>query len=136
MFDCDKNHKWTAKEVEYVLQVAQNIATVQSIDAPVGEDGDPLSVYLPDEEEESIEDKVVRKEMEETLQSAMKKSLTDVQYKVLMERYGFNGGVKSYREIAEMIGCSKQNVKIIEDNAVKKLRSYIYKKGLGDLFNG
>ena len=88
--------------------------------------------YLIGEKSESLEDEVINKLYEKEKKNVIYKllnnvKLTDVQYKILVDRYGLAGHNRmTQKEIAEKYGVCKQYVSNVEKMALKKIRKSIY----------
>ncbi len=87
---------------------------------------DPLSLEDPDRDEQFTllpEDEVDRSILEERLRKAMEQQLREREIFILERRFGIMGQEKmTLEEIAKECGISKERVRQIAGNAIKKLR--------------
>lgn len=114
-------------ENEILMQIrsAKKIQNEVSLQDPIGVDREGNEIMLIDvigTEGESVIDEVDLKIQIKRLYSKMRAVLKKREKTVLELRYGLiNGGVKTQREIANMLGISRSYVSRIEKKAIKKL---------------
>lgn len=97
-----------------------------SLNTPIGEDGEmELGDTLGEEQEEfcSVEDSIYHQELAEELRQAMNDNLTLQQRQVLLFRFGFECNVHTLEETGKEIGVTRERVRQIEVNSLRKLRS-------------
>jgi RNA polymerase primary sigma factor len=93
-----------------------------SIHTPVGED---LSIedYIPDDMNESPHNNIEHKMLSEDIQNALS-ILTERERNILKERFGLKSGkTKTLEDLGKMFGFSKERIRQIQENAIKKLRN-------------
>lgn len=98
---------------------------IQSLSAPLGEDGDlSLEDTIPDQRDDyaGVLDAVQQEELEAVLWP-MVDSLEERQAKTLRARYQDG---KTLKETGEALGCSLQQARVIETNALRTLRRSRY----------
>ena len=103
------------------LQKAAKIGQIQSLSAPLGEDGElSLQDTIPDERDDytAILDKMQQEELEALLWQ-MVDSLEDKQAKTLRTRYQEG---KTLKETGEVLGCGLQQARTLETKALQALR--------------
>ncbi len=100
-----------------------------SLDAPLGDDGDSsnYSDIVEDEKAETpyvqLEDKTVKKMLEEML-----KTLNEREATILRYRFGLDGeDEKTLEEVGEKFGVTRERVRQIQNIALNKLRRMIEK---------
>lgn len=104
---------------------------VSSLDTPVGKDGDsPLVDFVPMEEEREpaavLEDQDVTHSVESWLSQLEAK-----QKEVLVRRFGLHGHERSTLEqVGEELGLTRERVRQIQMDALKRLRRILENKGL------
>ena len=110
----------TPQEVEALIELDRRQPI--SLHTPVGEDGELLELIEEAGAEaplEEVEDEIIRKEIEETMEAL----LTDSEKRVLELRYGLGTGQPmSLREAGKILGLSAERVRQIEREAFGKLR--------------
>jgi len=125
--------KKTPKEVEHYMRLYQRTS---SIDVPLADDnGHTLADALPDENCPSMEDLIQDDNIHDSLEHWMGK-LSEKQRLVLEKRFGLNGNErKTLEAVGEDIGVTRERVRQIQVDALKKLRKLLEKQGLyeGDL---
>jgi len=109
------------------------VPEICSLDAPVGaeEDG-TLGIFLEDTQTPQPFESMVRRELKETLEELLSK-LEERQRQVLRLRFGMEDGTcYSLEDIRKMLGVSKERVRQIEQQAIKKLGKMSAGLGLED----
>lgn len=112
-------------EILMTLRSNQKIKNEVSLQDPIGIDKEGNEITLIDilgSEVDDIYDKVELKIAATKLYQLMEKVLKKREKMILEMRYGLNdGGNKTQREIAKMLGISRSYVSRIEKRAIKKL---------------
>ena len=115
--------------VDHVRELGQCVAKMSSLDAPIGEDGEghfkdivqDTSMEAPHEELENFLNK------ERTLD--LLGMMSDREREVLDMRYGISDGERrTLAEIAKKMGVSRERVRQIESQSIKKLREIFYQQ--------
>jgi len=133
------NREPTHEEIAAVVQMSAArvrdlliyLAPSVSLDTPAGTDGGiTLGEYLPAAEagpEEHADQEVLKVEMERALSSA----LTDREKLVLQMRFGLgNGKIYPLDKVSERLGVTRERVRQLEKQALRKLRESAAAKGL------
>ncbi|RUA01966.1 MAG: RNA polymerase subunit sigma-70, partial [Deltaproteobacteria bacterium] len=97
-----------------------------SLDAPVKEDSDTEKIDLLNLDDESVEDQVAQKEIESLLHKKInrfKKKMTPREIYIFEKRI-FSESPATLQEIGDLYGISRERVRQIEKNIIKKLRVY------------
>jgi RNA polymerase primary sigma factor len=97
-----------------------------SLDAPIGEDGTTqVSDLIEDEEAKSPDADIARIMIRQNLDNLLG-MMSDREKKVLDMRFGLEDGkTHTLAEVAQKIGVSRERVRQIEEQALKKLRKFI-----------
>ncbi len=101
-----------------------------SLDAPLKEDSDSKRIDFISAESESVENHVARKEMESLLNSKIaefKKHMTDRELEIFDKRI-FSDSPVTLQEIGDKYGISRERVRQIEKNIIKKMKEYFQKE--------
>lgn len=104
-----------------------------SLDAPLKDDSDTERIELLSTEVESTEDKVAKKEIETLLRNKIhefKKSMTERELEIFEQRI-FADSPLTLQEIGDRHGISRERVRQVEKNIVKKLREF-FKREIPD----
>ena len=119
-----------AEKVTAYLQMYPDIC---SLDAPAGEDEDgALRLLLEDVHAPQPQEELVRRELTQTINSLMR-DLNPRQRQILRLRFGMEDGVcYSLEEIRLQLGISKERVRQIEKDAMKKMQKLGENLGLED----
>ena len=105
-----------------IRQLQQLEPQVCSLDTPVGDGEDELSLLLENIQAEQPYEELVRQELDQTLGELMD-SLDPRQQLVLRLHYGLEDGVcRSYEQIAQQLGVSKERARQIEKQAMRQLQ--------------
>lgn len=108
------------------------VPEVCSLDAPFGDEANTLAVILEDTQTPQPFESLVREELKETIETLLEK-LEPRQGQILRLRFGMDDGVcHSLEDIRKMLGISKERVRQIEQNAIKKLSKMSAGLGLED----
>ncbi len=126
----------TGYEPEKVVKYLTVDPEVCSLDAPMGEDEEgSLGMLVEDLQAPKPQEELIRKELRRTL-DALLSSLTDRQQQVLRLHFGMEDETGySLEEISKMLGISKERVRQIEQQAIKRLQSLGAELGLEDFLN-
>jgi RNA polymerase sigma-32 factor len=104
-----------------------------SLDAPLKEDSDTERMEFLDTDDPSIEDQVAKKEMEALLHQKIRefrKDMTPRELEIFDQRV-FSDSPVTLQEIGDRYGISRERVRQIEKNIIKRMREF-FKKGLPD----
>lgn len=108
-----------------VKSALEYMYTVVSMDALIGEDGEAsLSALIADAGAENPEEKVLQKNLSNTMTEILDR-LNPREARVLVLRYGFEGGKPMSLEDVEKLpefGVTRERVRQIEAKALKKIR--------------
>ena len=114
-------------DVKHMLGLNERIA---SVDSPIGRDAEnSLLDAIPDENNTDpvllLQDDDVRGNIEQWLGQ-----LTDKQREVVERRFGLNGhDVSTLEEVGNTIGVTRERVRQIQIEALRKLREILEKEG-------
>lgn len=109
------------EKVEQILQYAQHPI---SFEAPVGDEDSDATIgdFLPDDESERPTAAALDLSLTEDLQDALS-TLTPRQARILSLRYGLKDGREhTLKEIGEKYGLTRERIRQIEKEALRKLR--------------
>jgi len=104
-----------------------------SLDAPLKDDSDTERMEFMDTDEASIEDQVAKKEMESLLHEKIhefRAEMTPRELEIFDQRI-FSDSPVTLQEIGDRYSISRERVRQIEKNIIKKMREF-FKKGLPD----
>lgn len=104
-----------------------------SLDAPLKEDSDTERIEFLSTEDESIEEKVAKKEIEELLHNKIemfKKKMNKRELEIFNLRI-FSDDPATLQEIGDRYGISRERVRQIEKSLIKKLREF-FKREVSD----
>jgi len=106
-----------------------------SLDAPLKEDSDTERVDLLSADLETAEDKVAKKEMTTLLQEkieSFKEKMTPREIEIFELRI-FSDNPMTLQEIGDRYGISRERVRQVEKNIIKKMREY-FKQEIPDFY--
>ncbi|WP_461518514.1 RNA polymerase sigma factor RpoS [Porticoccus sp.] len=118
----------TVSEVSRMLRLNERVS---SVDVPMGKDGDRMLVDTladehPNDPEELVEDADMNAAVEDWLSE-----LTDKQQEVIARRFGLHGhDVATLEEVGREIGLTRERVRQIQVEALRRLRAILKKQGL------
>lgn len=104
-----------------------------SLDAPIKDGSDTERIELLSTEVESTEDQVAKKEIETLLHTKIvefKKTMTPRELEIFEQRI-FSDAPVTLQQIGDRYGISRERVRQVEKNIIKKLRDY-FKKEIPD----
>jgi len=121
--EISKELRVTIAKIDEILQMKMREL---SLDDKVGKDKDtPISDYLVDGRSINPEDELIKNESQGVIRMALR-SLTEQEQTVIINRFGLEGGrVFTLKEIGEKLGVSRERVRQIENQAMKRLRKLI-----------
>ena len=110
-----------------------------SLDAPLKDDSDTERVELLSDEAESVENQVAKKEIEALLHNKIaefKKTMTSRELDIFEQRI-FSDTPATLQEIGDRYGISRERVRQVEKNIIKKMREF-FKQEMPDFnfYNG
>ncbi len=110
-----------------------------SLDAPLKDDSDTERVELLSDEAESVENQVAKKEIEALLHNKIaefKKTMTSRELEIFEQRI-FSDTPATLQEIGDRYGISRERVRQVEKNIIKKMREF-FKQEMPDFnfYNG
>lgn len=119
--------------LERAKELLGYVPEVCSLDAPLGsEEDNTLAVLLEDTQTPQPFESLVRQELKQNMEDLLEK-LEPRQSQVLRLRFGMDDGVcYSLEDIRKMLGISKERVRQIEQQAIKKLGKMSAGLGLED----
>lgn len=123
----------TGIPVSKVTELLSQSPEVFSLDAAVGEDSETsVGMLLPGDEELEPHAVLIRQEMKALLDDMLSR-LDERQQRILRLRYGMEDGLCCSREeIAGQVGLSRERVRQIEHQAIKRLNKLAAEMGLED----
>lgn len=113
----------TGDRIREILRAAE---TPMSLDAPVGDDGDEnqLGDFISDTESASPEEEAGLELLKDELQITLEQVLTPREKEVLQMRFGLGDGHQyPLEKVGEHLGLTRERVRQIEAQALRKLRS-------------
>jgi len=104
-----------------------------SLDAPLKDDSDTERMDFVSSEDESIDDRLAKKEMESILHEKIeefRKKMTEREIEIFNQRI-FSDDPITLQEIGDKYGISRERVRQIEKNIVKKMKDF-FKREIPD----
>ena len=122
----------TTEEVREILRMAQ---LPVSLEKPIGEEEESaLGDFVPDEQAESPFDTASLSLRREDIEYALS-SLPERERNVIEMRYGLNGEPpRTLEEVGRAFGVTRERIRQIENNTLKKLEGLPEAQGLKDAF--
>lgn len=125
----------TNEEIAVRMKLSRNKAALvtswlatqtSSLDAPIGEDGSTqVSDLIEDPEAKSPDTDIARIMIRQNLENLLG-MMSDRERKVLDMRFGLEDGkTHTLAEVSKKIGVSRERVRQIEEQALKKLRKFV-----------
>jgi RNA polymerase primary sigma factor len=111
-----------------VAELRNGFARPASLDAPI-DDGESteLSEIIADEQTPTSYDSLRVRDLRTQLEAALQ-VLDDREKKVVLQRFGFDGGEsKTFDQIGELIGLTRERIYQLQQSAVSKLRRALTK---------
>lgn len=114
-------------DMNYGTEAMNAILGPDSLDKPVGEDGENSTFLLhdviPDETSDvNPEKNAIMEDMRTGLEAEMSRVLTPIENRLLRSLYGLDGNGSSFEEEAANTGMSKDWIRKIKNQAIEKLR--------------
>jgi RNA polymerase primary sigma factor len=125
-----------AEKIKRTKAVVKYKQEISSLDATISRDGDEdeslLGSFVEDESAEKPEDAAAEQLLKEQLSTVMN-SLNDRERKILVMRYGLEGGrVHTLEEVGLAFDVTRERIRQIENKAIVKLRKNNEAKNLQD----
>lgn len=112
--------KYKAEEIEKILLMGSHTA---SLDAPVGEDGDMTLGDTLSSENFCADDIAHKRNRADVFSKVLKDNLSSQEKQIVELYYGFKSDSDiNLKEIAPVVGLSKERVRQLKENALAKLR--------------
>lgn len=112
-------------KIEYVMRVFQNIESVSLnsiISNEKDKDDSELLDYIKDLNAESVEDTVINAETNRGLSKIMDEILTEKECDIVKLRFGIEDGrPRTLQEVGTIYGLTRERIRQIEKNAIRKL---------------
>jgi len=123
--------KYKAKDIEKILMMG-NRST--SLDAPLGgSDGDITLGDTLFDKGNRVEELAERNDSHKRMDNILSETLSDQENEIIRLYFGFNMDADlNLKEIAPMVGLSKERTRLIKENALEKLRSDRRARALND----
>lgn len=120
-------------EVIEVLIISENYLNTTSLNVLVGEDhSTELADILPHEPEMTLEDEIILHSLQEEINKVLQ-TLTTREQKILDLRFGItDGDVRTLEEVGEICNVTRERIRQIQANALRKLRYPSKSKKLKD----
>ncbi|HNR12372.1 MAG TPA: sigma-70 family RNA polymerase sigma factor [Thermodesulfobacteriota bacterium] len=117
------------EEVMNIEVLARSVYSPVSLETPIGENEDTtIGELLENKKGEDPAQEVLRKEMAEKIQSALT-TLTPREEKVIRMRFGIGEKTEyTLEEVGEHFGVTRERIRQIEQDALRKLRTPIKEK--------
>jgi RNA polymerase primary sigma factor len=109
-----------------------------SLETPVGEDGETsVGDLVPDQEATDLQAAAERSDLARRLDDALGAALTEREQAVLRLRFGLGGGeAQALGDIGQELGISRERVRQIEAEALRKLRRTDIRSRLAEYLEG
>ena len=122
--------------VKNVAEIKQAAFNTTSLDKAIDDDGDTcIGDLIADTSNITPVEYVNKSFLREKLEKAIN-NLNEVEQKVIRCRYGFDDNwVKTFEEVADRFGVSRERVRQIEGTALTKLRKYAENHDLNDIYS-
>ncbi|MCF0220714.1 MAG: RNA polymerase sigma factor RpoD/SigA [Fibrobacter sp.] len=122
--------KYKAKDIEKILMMGNRSS---SLDTPVGEDGD-TTIGDTIAAENSVTDAFAEsKDRRKVFNKVMKQNLSEQELQIIKLYFGFKMDADlNLKEIAPMVGLSKERVRQLKENALAKLKNDQVQRALYD----
>lgn len=121
-----------------LLMRSKDICSVISLDTPVGEadsDGDSvLGDFIPSSSDSSEE--TFNHVCRETIFSILDDMCTPKEKDIILERFGFNGEIKTLEEVGKKYNVTRERIRQIESKVLRKLSSPRIKRKLSGFVEG
>lgn len=124
-------------EKYYELKRLNNtFLNLPSLNSLVGDEKESeLIEFIPADEEESLEDIIIKKELSKEIDLVLS-TLKPREEDVIRQRFGFdNGEEKTLEQVGKNLGVTRERIRQIETKAIKKLRHPIRSKRLRAYLN-
>ncbi|MDQ2068311.1 RNA polymerase sigma factor RpoS [Natronospira bacteriovora] len=118
------------QDVERMLGLNERIA---SVDTPIGKDGDRMLLDAIPDDGNSDPSRLLQDQDLLAVVDVWLGRLTDKQREVVQRRFGLNGHEKAtLEEVGNCIGVTRERVRQIQMDALKRLRRLLEKEGLSE----
>lgn len=119
--------KWTPEKVIEIQGLMQDVVSLNTtIDNKDGDGETEIGDLIEDTESPSPEELMIRDDRHRFLLEVMYKCLSPRDIKVMCMRYGFyDGEPKTLEEIGAAFNVTRERIRQIESNALRKLKGYM-----------
>lgn len=131
-----KKKVWTAKDVEYLQVIAQDVISLNTlIGNPEEGEAYELGEIIVDTSP-SFEEQIVSNSTRKFLLQIIEKTLSPREQKVILMKFGFEtGNSMTLDEVGKKYGVTRERIRQIEERALEKIRAKMEKLNIkkGDI---
>jgi RNA polymerase primary sigma factor len=119
------------KEMRRLVRLQQR--RIVSLDMPVGdEESSELADLIPDRDTPPVDEIYAQRELQQDVHDIVANTLSSREQKVLRLRFGLDGSQsRTLKQVADKLGVTRERVRQIEKRALRRLRHFQTRHGLG-----
>jgi len=123
LFEIAKENDMNREKFEKSLIIFENIISIASLNALVGENADTEVVdFIVDDKTPTVEEQVEYNQLKETIETVLS-TLTDREKDIIELRFGLKDGIyRTLEQVGVKYKVSRERIRQIESKALKKLR--------------
>lgn len=130
--------KMPVNKIISTIELVENAKSISSLNIKLSDDEDSEeTIAFVKDEREGTEEVITEKETSDGIKNTVAgllNFLTEKELLIIKYRFGLDGEkIKSYSEIAKVFGYSKETIRIIEKEAIIKMRNHISQETLESL---
>ncbi|MDR0879691.1 MAG: sigma-70 family RNA polymerase sigma factor [Clostridioides sp.] len=131
-----KHMNVTVKQINDI-RYSRRIGNICSLETPIGDDGgSQLIDFVEDNESESLENIVMRKELKCVFEDIMYSHLNDKEKKVIELRFGLEDGEnRTLEEVGKYFDITRERIRQVEAKVLSKMRKRINREKLEDFLD-
>jgi RNA polymerase primary sigma factor len=120
-------------DAEKIIKMRAHVSKTSSLDAPIDQEGGNEIISLVEDKSSASPEKELDAFFKKERLDCLLESINEREHEILNMRFGLsNGRIHTLADVSKKMGVSRERVRQIEENALKKLKRFIEEEGGGE----